>query len=113
WHNAQASAYTSSPLSYGGRIYVVDDNGPLTGLHPPKGELLYRARVGGGGFTFSSSPWAYGGYVFFLSEDGETFVAKDGAAYEEVGRNPLDEMALGSPAMTGDSLYIRTQRTAY
>ena len=113
WHNPQASAYTSSPLFYGGRIYIVNDNGILTVLDASKGERLYRARVGGGGFTFSSSPWAYGGHVFFLSEDGETFVAKDGAAYEEVGRNPLEEMTLASPAIAGDSLYVRTQSKLY
>jgi outer membrane protein assembly factor BamB len=113
WHNPQASAYTSSPLSYGGRIYVVNDNGILTVLDARTGERLYRARVGGGGFTFSSSPWAYGGHVFFLSEDGETFVARDGAAYEEVGRNPLEEMTLASPAVAGDALYIRTQSRLY
>jgi outer membrane protein assembly factor BamB len=113
WHNPQASAYTSSPLSYRGRIYVVNDNGILTVLDAGTGERLYRARVGGGGFTFSSSPWAYGGHVFFLSEDGETFVAKDGAAYEEVGRNALGEMTLASPAIAGDSLYIRTQSKLY
>jgi outer membrane protein assembly factor BamB len=113
WHNPQASAYTSSPLSYGGRIYVVNDNGILTVFDARTGERLYRARVGGGGFTFSSSPWAYGGHVFFLSEDGETFVAKEGAAYEEVGRNPLEEMTLASPAIAGDSIYIRTQSKLY
>ena len=113
WRNPQASAYTSSPLSYGGRIYVVNDNGILTVFDARTGERLYRARVGGGGFTFSSSPWAYGGHVFFLSEDGETFVAKDGAAYEEVGRNPLEEMTLASPAVAGDSLYMRTRSKLY
>jgi len=113
WHNPQASAYTSSPLSYGGRIYVVNDNGILTVFDARAGERLYRARVGGGGFTFSSSPWAYGERIFFLSEDGETFVAKDGAEYQEVGRNGLDEMTLASPAVAGDSLYIRTQSKLY
>jgi outer membrane protein assembly factor BamB len=113
WLNPLASAYTSSPLLYGGRIYSVNDNGILTVLDARTGERLYRARVGGGGFTFSSSPWAYGGHVFFLSEDGETFVARDGAAYEEVGRNPLDEMTLASPAIASDSLYIRTQTRLY
>ncbi len=113
WHDAQASAYTSSPLFYGGRIYVVNDNGVLTVFDARTGERRYRARVGGGGFTFSSSPWAYRGHVFFLSEDGETFVVKDGDAYEEVGRNPLEEMTLASPAIAGDSLYIRTQTKLY
>jgi outer membrane protein assembly factor BamB len=113
WRNPQASAYTSSPLHYRGRIYVVNDNGILTVFDARSGERLYRARVGGGGFTFSSSPWAYAGHVFFLSEDGETFVATEGAAYEEVGRNPLEEMTLASPAIAGDSLYIRTQSKLY
>jgi outer membrane protein assembly factor BamB len=113
WRNPQASAYTSSPLSYGGRIYVVNDNGILTVFDPRTGERLYRARVGGGGFTFSSSPWAYGGHVFFLSEDGDTFVAKEGPSYVEVGRNSLQEMTLASPAIAGDALYIRTQSKLY
>jgi outer membrane protein assembly factor BamB len=113
WRNPRASAYTSSPLHYRGRIYVVNDNGILTVFDARSGERLYRARVGGGGFTFSSSPWAYAGHVFFLSEDGETFVATEGAAYEEVGRNPLEEMTLASPAIAGDSLYIRTQSKLY
>ncbi len=113
WHNPQASAYTSSPLFYRGRIYVVNDNGILTVFDARTGERAYRARVGGGGFTFSSSPWAYGGNVFFLSEDGETFVAKEGPAYEELGRNPLEEMTLASPAVAGDALYIRTQTKLY
>lgn len=113
WHNPRASAYTSSPLFYGGRIYVVNDNGILTVFDARTGERLYRARVGGGGFTFSSSPWAYAGHLFFLSEDGETFVAKEGAVYEEVGRNPLEEMTLASPAIASHSLYIRTQSKLY
>jgi outer membrane protein assembly factor BamB len=113
WHNPQASAYTSSPLFYRGRIYVVNDNGILTVFDAGTGERVYRARVGGGGFTFSSSPWAYGKHLYFLSEDGETFVLKEGASYEEVARNPLEEMTLASPAIAGDSLYIRTQSKLY
>ncbi len=113
WHNAQASAYTSSPLSYRGRIYVVNDNGILTVFDARTGERVYRARVGGGGFTFSSSPWAYGGNVFFLSEDGDTFVVNEGPSYVEAGRNSLQEMTLASPAVASDSLYIRTQSKLY
>ena len=97
-----------------GRLYIVNDNGILAVHDADTGERLYRARVGGGGHTFSASPFAYGGNVFFLSEDGDTFVAKDsGDAYEEVGKNSLDEMSFASPAIVGDSLYIRTQTKLY
>ncbi len=113
WYHPRASAYIPSPLLYQERLYVVRDNGILAVFDAKSGERLYRARVGGGGHTFASSPWAYGGKIFFLSEDGDTFVAKPGDAYEEVGKNSLGEMSLASPAVSGDSLYIRTLSKLY
>jgi outer membrane protein assembly factor BamB len=113
WRNGQASAYTSSPLLYRGRLYVVNDNGIVTVFDARTGERVYRARPGGGGFTFSASPWAYDGKVFFLSEDGDTFVAREGGVFEEVGKNSLGEMTLASVAVASDSLYIRTQTRLY
>jgi outer membrane protein assembly factor BamB len=103
----------STSGTYKERLYVVRDNGILAVFDAKTGERLYRARVGGGGHTFSSSPWAYQGKVFFLSEDGDTFVAKPGDAYEEVGKNSLGQMSLASPAVSGDSLYIRTLSKLY
>jgi hypothetical protein len=51
--------------------------------------------------------------VFFLSEDGDTFVARPGETYEELGMNSLGEMCLASPAISGDSLFIRTKTKLY
>ncbi len=114
WMHPRASAYTSSPLLYRGVLYIVNDNGILSALDARSGKRLYRARVGGGGYTFSASPWAYGGHVFFLSEDGDTIVAKaSGNTYEEIGENSLDEMSFASPAIAGDALYMRTQTKLY
>ena len=114
WTHPRASAYTSSPLLVGGRLYIVNDNGILAVLDAKSGERLYRARVGGGGHTFSASPFAYDGKVFFLSEDGDTFVAREGSdAYEELGNNSLGEMSFASPAIAGDNLFVRTQTKLY
>ena len=116
WKHPRASAYTSSPLLYRGRLYIVNDNGILSVLDAKSGERLYRARVGGGGHTFSASPWAYGGNVFFLSEDGDTFVARAGidvTEHEEIAKNSLGEMSFASPAIGEDSLYLRTQTKLY
>jgi outer membrane protein assembly factor BamB len=114
WTHPRASAYTSSPLLYRGRLYIVNDNGIVAVHGATTGERLYRARVGGGGHTFSASPFAYDGKVFFTSEDGETFVVRDnGEAYEEIGRNDLEEMNFASPAIVGDSLFLRTQTKLY
>jgi outer membrane protein assembly factor BamB len=113
WFQPRASAYTSSPLVFGGRVYAVNDTGILQVFEAKTGKELYKARVGGVGNTFSASPWAYGGRVFFLSEDGDTFVVRPGDTYDEVGRNSLGEMALASPAVTRDGLFVRTQSRLY
>jgi outer membrane protein assembly factor BamB len=113
WYHPRASAYIPSPLFYKERLYVVRDNGILSVFDAKTGERLYRARVGGGGHTFASSPWAFDGKIFFMSEDGDTFVAKPGDAYEEVGKNSLGEMSLAGPAVSGDSLSIRTLTKLY
>ncbi len=78
WTHPRASAYTSSPLLYRGRAYIVNDNGILLVLDAKTGAEIYKARVGGIGNTFSASPWAVDGKIYFLSEDGVTFAIEAG-----------------------------------
>jgi outer membrane protein assembly factor BamB len=113
WFQPRAAAYTSSPLVFGGRVYAVNDTGVLQVFEAKTGKEIYKARVGGGGNTFSASPWAYGGKVFFLSEEGDTFVINPGDSYDEVAKNSLGEMAFASPAITRDGLFVRTQTRLY
>ncbi len=113
WMHPRASAYTSSPLVYRGRMYVVNDNGILTVFDAATGKEIYKARAGGTGNTFSASPWAGAGKVYFLSEDGHTFVIEAGDTYVELGKGSLDEMSLATPALAPDALFIRTQTKLY
>ena len=113
WMHPRASAYTSSPLVYRGRVYIVNDNGILTVLDALDGTEIYKARVGGSGNTFSASPWASNGKVYFLSEDGHTFVIEAGDKYVELGKSSLDEMSLATPALAPDAMFIRTQTKLY
>jgi outer membrane protein assembly factor BamB len=113
WFHPRASAYTSSPLIYQGRMYVVNDNGILTVFDAKTGREIYKARAGGSGNTFSASPWAADGKVYLLSEDGHTFVIEAGDSYKEVAKNSLDEMSFASPALAPDTLFVRTQTKLY
>ncbi len=113
WMHPRASAYTSSPLVYRGRAYVVNDNGVMAVFDASTGKEIYKARVGGIGNTFSASPWAADGRVYFLSEDGNTFVVQAGDAYVELAKNGLDEMTFATPAIAPDALFIRTQTRLY
>ena len=113
WYQPRAAAYTSSPLAFGGRVYVVNDNGVLQVFDAKTGREIYKARVGGVGNTFSASPWVYGGHIFFLSEEGDTFVVNPGDTYDEVAKNSLGELAFASPAVTREGLFVRTQTKLY
>lgn len=50
--------------------------------------------------------------IFVLSEDGDTFVIQAGSQYK-LRRNSLNEMSLASPAVAGDSVFIRTATKLY
>ena len=113
WFQPRFTGYTPSPLVYRGRVYAVNDNGVLQVADAKTGMEIYKARVGGGGHTFSSSPVASGGFVYLLSEDGDAFVLRAGDKYDEVAKNSLGEMSLASAAADEDSLYLRTQTKLY
>ena len=112
WCQTQAGPYHPTPVVLGEYIYVLLDRGTLSCYEAKTGKEVYRnKRLGGGAFT--ASPWAYGGKVFCLSEDGETFVVQAGREFKLLGRNPLEEMALASPAVAGGSLFVRTRGKLY
>jgi outer membrane protein assembly factor BamB len=113
WSHPRASAYTSSPLVYRGRMYVVNDNGILTVFDAKTGKEIYKARAGGSGNTFSASPWAADGKVYLLSEDGDTFVIEAGDKYVELSKNSVGEMSLASPALAAGTIFLRTQTRLY
>jgi outer membrane protein assembly factor BamB len=113
WHQPRFSGYTPSPLVYRGRVYAVNDNGILQVADAKTGAEIFKARMGGGGYTFSASPLASQGRIYLVSEDGDAFVLRAGDKYDELARNSLGEMSLATPAADADSLYVRTQTKLY
>ena len=113
WTQPRFSGYTPSPLVYRGKVYAINDNGILQVADAKTGAEVFKARIGGGGFTFSSSPLASQGRIYFVSEDGDAFVLRAGDRYDEIAKNSLGEMTLATPAVDADSLYIRTQTKLY
>ncbi len=113
WLHPRLSGYTPSPLLYRGRIYVINDNGIMQVADARTGKELYKARVGGGGMTFSSSPLASQGRIYAVSEDGDVVVFEAADEYRELAKNSLGEMSLATPAADANSLYIRTATKLY
>ena len=113
WSNGQAAPYNTSPLIYGDYYYTLLDRGFFTCHDARTGEEVYGRQRIDVGAAFTSSPWAYDDKIFVLSEDGDTYVIKAGPEFEVIGRNPLDEFSLSSPAIAQSSLFIRTQSKLY
>lgn len=113
WSRAKGGSYIPSQVLHDGILYVLYDKGFLAAYDAAGGEEHYRVRLGSGGVSFSASPWVAGGRLYCLSEQGDTFVVTPGPRFHLERINPLDEMAMATPAPVGESVYIRTASRLY
>jgi len=114
WRQKSAAPYNPSFLVYGDYLYVLKDRGTLDCYDAHTGKQVYKdERLGPAGTGFTSSPWAADNKIFCLSEDGDTFVVQAGPQFKLLGKNSLGEMTLSTPALTHDSLIMRTETKLY
>jgi outer membrane protein assembly factor BamB len=114
WYQPTLGTYQTSALVYGDYYYTLLDRGFLLCHDARTGQQVYgRQRISPEAGGFTASPWAYNGKIFLLSEDGDTFVVQAGPQFKLLGKNPLNEMALASPAIAHGSVILRTQSKLY
>ncbi len=114
WRSERDGTYIPTPLVYGDYLYLTANNGALGCYDARTGKRLYRARVAGrGGVAFSASPVAAAGRLYFASEDGEVYVGKAGPEYQLLATNVMGEVVMATPAISGDTLFIRTLENLY
>jgi outer membrane protein assembly factor BamB len=114
WSNPRLGTYDTSALVHGDYYYTLMDRGFLVCHDARTGKEIYsRQRLTADASGFTASPWAYNGRIFALSEDGDTFVMQAGPEFKVLGKNPLDEIALATPAVAHGSLIVRTASKLY
>jgi outer membrane protein assembly factor BamB len=114
WKLPQAGPYNPSPILYGDYYFTLLDRGFLTCHDARTGkEIFGKQRIDPAAAAFTASPWASNGKLYLLSEDGDTFVVAAGPTFQLLRKNSLNEMAMATPAIAGDSLYIRTASRIY
>jgi len=114
WYQRQAGPYNPSPLVYDDNYYTLLDRGIFTCHDARTGREIYgKQRIDPEASAFTASPWASNGKIFALSEDGDTFVIQAGNEFKVLGKNPLDEMCMATPAIARGSLIIRTATKLY
>jgi outer membrane protein assembly factor BamB len=111
WSNDQGT-YIPTPIFYEGMLYTCGNNGVLSAYDAKTGERIYRARVGGGG-SFVASPVAADGRLYLANEDGDVFVVRAGRTYEELAKNEMNEVIVGTPAVSDGFIIIRTLGHVY
>ncbi len=109
WWVSRNGGYMQTPIVVDGLLYVCRDNGVLSVFKADTGDRLYQERLGDGSTGFTASPVAAGGRVYFTSEMGDVYVVKAGPEFQLLATNPLDEIAMATPAIAGGDLLFRTR----
>ncbi len=111
----------SSPIIVEDLIYLALDDSFLACIEADTGETVWKERVGG---KFRACPIYADGHLYFFSLEGVTTVIKPGRTFEILATNRLEENTpnddprrgpgfMASPAVVGDSLFLRTRHHLY
>lgn len=110
WSVKRGGAYMQTPLIYNGYLYNLQVNGQLTCFDAITGEIKYKESLKD---PFSASGVAADGKLYFSSEEGNIFVIEAGPEFKLLAKNTLKDVCMASPAISGNTIYFRTQHFIY
>ena len=110
WTIARGAPLTPSPILVGDELYFVNDGGIASCVDALTGKVHWQMRLGG---TYSASPVFADGRIYFLGEHGGVTAIQPGREFRRLGLSTLDGAMLASMAVSGGSLFIRTDSHLY
>ena len=108
WSIKRGGAYMPTNLVIGDFLYNLRMNGNLNCYHAVTVEVIYRERIPDA-MGITASGVASDGKLYYSLEQGDVVVVKAGPDFEIISRNPLDDLIMATPAISGNMLYFRTQ----
>ena len=107
WDANRLSPGSASPVVAGRRVYAVAGSIAKCG-DAETGNVLWQLRLKG---THWATPLIAGGHMYCFNQDGEARVIKLGDQQGEVvGEMKFGESIHASPAVSGNALYVRTDK---
>jgi outer membrane protein assembly factor BamB len=106
WEQTQGVPMIPSFVYLRPHLYAVTTNGFAFCFEARDGKVVWQERIGG---AFSASPVYADGCLYLLAEDGTTTVLEAGPTFKRIARNPLNEAAQASMAVSGGQFFIRTE----
>jgi outer membrane protein assembly factor BamB len=110
WKTLRQVPVMSSPVLVGDELYWVSDAGMANCADARTGRIHWQERMGG---PCLASPLAAGGRVYFFRQDGTTVVVQAGTQFERIAENPLEGTLIATPAIAGNTLFLRTDTHLY
>ena len=93
-------------VARGDLLFLWADNGIVTCIQAPSGEVVWQKRVGG---NFFGSPVRVADRLYCISAEGDVVVLKAGPEFEEIHRHSLGELSRSTPAVANGRMYLRSE----
>lgn len=109
WQERNLNVGNSTPVVAGDQLLLLNSAGVLTSVSTADGSTNWRKRLKG---PYWSSPVVAGRYLYSVNDHGEARVVdlqQKGKIVAECSFGP-DQEILGSPAVAGDALYVRSHQ---
>lgn len=110
WRCDEGAPHTPSMIAVGDELYFVSDRGELSCVDLKSGHLYWREDIGG---RYSASLTGAAGHIYVTSESGNTIVVDAAKAFKKVAENDLMEKTYASIALSGASIFLRTETYLY
>ena len=112
WREIKDVPEVPSPLYYNGLVYMIKNGGIASCMNAENGKLLFRERLGASGPYFSS-PIVANDRIYIASINGIVTVFEAGDKLKILAQNDLDERITATPAVVGNTIYVRTAENLY
>lgn len=113
WKFTKGLPYVPSPIVYQGNVYIVKNGGMVSSFDHKTGEIHFQQERLGAVGDYYSSPIAIGNRILFVSQPGTVTEIKASKQFEIVSQIKLEEPVFATPAVTKDSLFIRTSGSLF
>lgn len=112
WRAGRFRPGTASPVVIGNQVFIVNGAGVVTCAGRESGERLWQLRLAG---PFSATPVATSTHLYLFNERGVAQVVafREGTEPELVSEMELGETILGTPSISGDAIYVRSDNTLW
>jgi outer membrane protein assembly factor BamB len=103
----RSAPYVPTPVAKNGLMFLFYDKGVASCVDLQTGETHWQQRLPG---YYSGSPVIAGDFVYVADyNNSEMVVLAASKHFKLIARNPLGEPSRATPAITGNTMYIRTE----